>query len=1040
MVNKKHSKSSYDMNIGRKYLRAIAHLNIGMQVIFPLALSFTPVMAARAETHEKKFLTTATQVKTIPYVLQPGDTLTQVAEKHHLTVTQLKKLNQYRTFARGFESLTVGDEIDVPLQAKNSAVDDTHDESAALAQRIQQAGNFLQNNPNSDSAKDLARSQALGAANSKANQEVANWLNGKGKVRVKLDADRDFSLKNSELDVLYPLWENKAHQVFAQGSVHHTDSRNQSNLGLGYRYFEGTYLLGANTFFDHDWSRSHSRLGIGAEYQRDFLKVAANAYMRLTNWKNSPDFDNYEERPANGWDIRTEGYLPAYPGIGGKLVYEQYYGDRVGLFGKDNQQKDPVAVTAGVNYSPFPLMKFNVDHRMGKGNQNDTRFGIDLNYVFGAPLSQQLDSSMLAASRSLAANRYDFVDRNNNIVLEYRKKDTISLSLVPQISGYSGESKSLGVSVNSSNGLEHINWTAPELLNHGGQIIQDSPGQYSVIVPEFQYGEGAINRYTIQAVAYDKSGNASQQATTTVIVTSAAVSVVNSTFTPTEIALPNDGVSTATLTLLLEDNKGQPVLGVDQDIILNITQSSRTQSDIKVSKFSPDPAQLGAYNAVLTAGTKLGVFTITPEIQNVKIKPAIAIIGDTAALADGSVKVVRNDAVADGIATNEIQAIVTNALNQPLPGVIVSFSTNNEANVVTANAETDSNGVATTTITSKKSGSTVVTASVNGTSQAVETNFIADAGSAEIAQGAFTVTVDNAVADGKATDAVQVIVTDATGNVVPDAAVKFSSPDAINVATPTTTTDAQGVATTTLTSTKAGNFTVNAEVNGKQSAVEVSFVAGPLDESKSSLTVKYNDTSINSLITKPANSNTTLTLTLKDAEGNPITEAEVQFKSSRKYTTISNVKNVGNGVYSATLTAERTGLLTPKGTVETLITTQIDGEESGLTATVDIVRGQYNVSTPPNVAYTYTASQVAALLEEYETIFFYTADWSPPTFLAIESITLPASAITGSEIIIYSDNKSSVTKVIYNNTVVQVNYHETKFFIYNGSQWVMTSG
>lgn len=75
MVNKKHSKSSYDMNIGRKYLRAIAHLNIGMQVVFPLALSFSPVMVARAEIREKKFLTSATQVKTIPYVLQPGDTL-----------------------------------------------------------------------------------------------------------------------------------------------------------------------------------------------------------------------------------------------------------------------------------------------------------------------------------------------------------------------------------------------------------------------------------------------------------------------------------------------------------------------------------------------------------------------------------------------------------------------------------------------------------------------------------------------------------------------------------------------------------------------------------------------------------------------------------------------------------------------------------------------------------------------------------------------------------------------------------------------------
>ncbi|WP_072310281.1 inverse autotransporter beta domain-containing protein, partial [Hafnia alvei] len=598
-----------------------------MQVVFPLALSFTPVMVARAETEDKKFLATSAPATTIPYVLQPGDSIAQIAEKYQLTVAQLKTLNQYRTFAHGFESVRAGDEIDVPVQAKNNAADKARDDSAALAQRVQQAGHFLQNNPNSDSAKDLARSQALGAANSKANQEVASWLNGKGKVRVKLDADRDFSLKNSELDVLYPLWENNAHQVFTQGSVHHTDSRNQSNLGLGYRYFEGTYLLGANTFFDHDWSRSHSRLGLGAEYQRDFLKVAANAYMRLTNWKNSPDFDNYEERPANGWDIRTEGYLPAYPGIGGKLVYEQYYGDRVGLFGKDNQQKDPVAVTAGVNYSPFPLMKFNVDHRMGKSNQNDTRFGIDLNYVFGAPLGQQLDSSLLAASRSLAANRYDFVERNNNIVLEYRKKDTISLRLASQISGYSGESKSLGVSVNSTNGVERIEWTAPELLSQGGQIVQVSEQQFNVIIPEYQYGSDANNSYVVSGVAYDKSGNASPKAESMVVVSSAAVSTVNSTLTPMELQLPNDGHSTAELTLVLRDANNHPISGVAGDIKTTVSQSGRAQSDATVSSFSEDVNHLGTYKATVTAGETMGEYKLTPEIQNIKIAPATLYVG-----------------------------------------------------------------------------------------------------------------------------------------------------------------------------------------------------------------------------------------------------------------------------------------------------------------------------------------------------------------------------------------------------------------------------
>ncbi|MDU7757638.1 MAG: LysM peptidoglycan-binding domain-containing protein, partial [Staphylococcus epidermidis] len=140
-----------EIKIGRKYIRAIAHLNIGMQVVFPLVMSFTPVMVARAETEDKKFLTTSAPVTTIPYVLQPGDSIAQIAEKFHLTVAQLKTLNQYRTFAHGFESVRAGDEIDVPVQSKSIATDAGSDDSAALAQRAQQAGHFLQNNPNSDS-------------------------------------------------------------------------------------------------------------------------------------------------------------------------------------------------------------------------------------------------------------------------------------------------------------------------------------------------------------------------------------------------------------------------------------------------------------------------------------------------------------------------------------------------------------------------------------------------------------------------------------------------------------------------------------------------------------------------------------------------------------------------------------------------------------------------------------------------------------------------------------------------------------------------
>ncbi|MFO6427880.1 inverse autotransporter beta domain-containing protein [Escherichia coli] len=67
----------------------------------------------------------------------------------------------------------------------------------------------------------------------------------------------------------------------------------------------------------------------------------------------SPTVTDYDERPADGWDIRAEGWLPAYPQLGGKLVYQQYYGNEVALFGESERQKNPHAITAGVTWTPF---------------------------------------------------------------------------------------------------------------------------------------------------------------------------------------------------------------------------------------------------------------------------------------------------------------------------------------------------------------------------------------------------------------------------------------------------------------------------------------------------------------------------------------------------------------------------------------------------------------------------------------------------------------------------------------------------------------
>ncbi|MCX2958385.1 MAG: inverse autotransporter beta domain-containing protein, partial [Serratia symbiotica] len=123
-------------------------------------------------------------------------------------------------------------------------------------------------------------------------------------------------------------------------------------------------------------------------YWRDFLKLSANGYQRLTGWRDAPELTDYEARPANGWDIRAQAWLPALPQLGGRLSYEQYHGDEVALFGKDQRQRSPYAFTAGIEYTPVPLLAFSVAQRQGKSGENDTRLGVEMHYQLGMPWQQ----------------------------------------------------------------------------------------------------------------------------------------------------------------------------------------------------------------------------------------------------------------------------------------------------------------------------------------------------------------------------------------------------------------------------------------------------------------------------------------------------------------------------------------------------------------------------------------------------------------------------------------------------------------------------
>jgi adhesin/invasin len=812
------------------HIKIFAWLNIGIQTVFPLTAAFTPIMAGAGS--DTRFLQDRQQsvLQTSVYILSGGETTASVAAKFNISPAALRKMNQLRTFAHGFDNLQPGDELDVPLVAlpkvhwdiAPSASGDRSEDRKAQQQKIAsfatQAGGWLANHPDGDTTASLVRGAVTGAASS----EVQQWLSQFGTARVQLGADSHFSLENSQLDLLIPWYEQKNSLFFTQSSLHRTDDRTQGNLGVGYRWFTKAWMVGGNTFVDYDFSRNHARTGLGVEYWRDFVKLGVNSYYRLTSWKTSPDLEDYEERPANGWDLRAQAWLPALPQLGGKLIYEQYYGSEVALFGKDSRQRDPHAMTAGINYTPVPLLTLSAEQRQGKAGESDTRFGVEMSYRLGVPWSQQIDPEAVAATRSLAGSRYDLVERNNNIVLEYRKKEVIRLKTADLVTGYAGEQKSLGVSVTSKYGLERIDWSAAPLILAGGKIVQRGDG-WTVVLPDRKAGADAVNSYTLSAVAVDKKGNVSGRADTQVTVTQAAIDIGKSTLTPGTLSLPADGKAQGQLLLKVNDGDGKPVDIAADEITLERVSKLRGSSGATVTAFTRKAA--GEYGATLTAGTLPEAFELVPSARNARFPSAsVVLTADSATAMLDSLSVVNDRAIADGAAQNTVKARVVDAQNNPVPGQNVAFSVGNEASVA-ASMTTEKDGSVLVPVTSTRAGEATLTANINGKgNKEVRLIFRPDQNTAHIVEKDLSVLPDISVADGKTAKTVSAKVTDAQGNPVPDVLVTFSADNHASVAQKAVKADAQGRASTQLTSVTAGIARVTASVNQTPTVRDTTFI------------------------------------------------------------------------------------------------------------------------------------------------------------------------------------------------------------------------
>ncbi|EOL9306468.1 Ig-like domain-containing protein [Escherichia coli] len=933
--------------MGIKLRRLTAGICLVTQLVFPMAAAAQGVVNAATQQPVPAQIAIA-NANTVPYTLGALESAQSVAERFGISVAELRKLNQFRTFARGFDNVRQGDELDVPAQvSENNLTPPPGNSSGNLEQQIastsQQIGSLLAEDMNSEQAANMAR----GWASSQASGAMTDWLSRFGTARITLGVDEDFSLKNSQFDFLHPWYETPDNLFFSQHTLHRTDERTQINNGLGWRHFTPTWMSGINFFFDHDLSRYHSRAGIGAEYWRDYLKLSSNGYLRLTNWRSAPELDNdYEARPANGWDVRAEGWLPAWPHLGGKLVYEQYYGDEVALFDKDDRQSNPHAITAGLNYTPFPLMTFSAEQRQGKQGENDTRFAVDFTWQPGSAMQKQLDPNEVAARRSLAGSRFDLVDRNNNIVLEYRKKELVRLTLTDPVTGKSGEVKSLVSSLQTKYALKGYNVEATALEAAGGKVVTTGK-DILVTLPAYRFTSTpeTDNTWPIEVTAEDVKGNLSNREQSMVVVQAPTLSQKDSSVSLSTQTLNADSHSTATLTFIAHDAAGNPVIG------LVLSTRHEGVQDITLSDWKDNGD--GSYTQVLTTGALSGTLTLMPQLNGVdaaKAPAVVNIISVSSSRTHSSIKIDKNRYLSGNPieVTVELRDENDKPVKEQKQQLNTAVSIDNVKPGVTTDWKETADGVykATYTAYTKGSGLTAKLLMQNWNEDLHTAGFIIDANPQSAKIATLSASNNGVLANENAANTVSVNVADEGSNPINDHTVTFAvlsgSATSFNNQN-TAKTDVNGLATFDLKSSKQEDNTVEVTLeNGVKQTLIVSFV-GDSSTAQVDLQKSKNE------VVADGNDSATMTATVRDAKGNLLNDVKVTFNVNSAEAKLSQTEvNSHDGIATARLTSLKNGDYTVTASVSSgsQANQQVNfiGDQSTAALTLSVPSGDITVT------------------------------------------------------------------------------------------------
>lgn len=390
-----------------------------------------------------------------------------------------------------------------------SIAPENHDAEKQLAEMVKSFGEASMTDNGLDTgeqARLFALTQLQERINGQMNQQLESWLSPWGNTNIQMLVDEQGKLTGSHGSWFIPIQDNTRYLTWSQLGVTQQDDGLVGNLGVGQRWVAGHWLLGYNTFYDSLLDENLNRGGIGAEAWGENLRFSANYYHPLREWQNTGT--TLQQRMARGYDLTAQAWIPAYNHINTSLSVEQYFGDSVDLFRTGTGYHNPVAVSLGLNYTPVPLLTFSAQHKQGESGVNQNNLGMKVNYRFGVPLKKQLAADEVAQTRTLRGSRYDAPERNNLPVMEYRQRKSLTVYLATPPWNLTGsETVELKLQVCDEYGVKSLTWQGDTTaLSLTPPASNNGTDGWSIIMPAWDYSEGASNTWHLSVIVEDKKG------------------------------------------------------------------------------------------------------------------------------------------------------------------------------------------------------------------------------------------------------------------------------------------------------------------------------------------------------------------------------------------------------------------------------------------------------------------------------------------------------------------------------------------------------